>query len=185
MTLPVDLPPTGTIVLVGLGLILLGLVLSRVGQALGIILLILGLMALLGLLAVTLFHQSRATAAAATAATVATTGQAVNSVAVTALTVLLVVVVFAGGASVLYLLYRLRRAEKRGQWLPGPNARWGRAGEMPPAPWWVYPPLPPVWWGYPPPMRGYGREPEGIYVIDNEDEGPNLEALPWEEEWGW
>ncbi|HHS96651.1 MAG TPA: hypothetical protein ENK08_01930 [Chloroflexi bacterium] len=183
--LPVDPSSTGTLVLGGIAIGLLGLMLLRLGRALGVLLIVLGVMVFLGLLAVALLQQSKATAATATAATVATAGQAASGVAVTVLAVLLVIVILGGGGVVGYLYLRLRRAERRGRWLPDPNARWGRAGEMPPVPWWMYPPLPPVWWRYPPPMemgRGYGEPP--IIVVDDE-EGPGLDALPWEEEWGW
>ena len=173
--------PLPTTVLVGLlGLLLLGLLLIRVGRALGVLLLVLGLVAILGLMAVALLHQSRAAETAAAAAVVATTGQTMNGVAVTVLLVVLLVVLLAGGTAILYLLYRLRRAERRGRWLPGPNARWGRV-ETPPVPrypWWMLPP--PPWWGYPPQVR---TEEPAVYVIEG-DEEPDLEALPWEE-WGW
>jgi len=183
MTLPVDLSSTGAALAMGIAALVLGLLLVRIGRALGVLLAVLGLVALLGLLAVALFHQSEATAATATAAVVATAGQAVSNVAVTVLAVLLVVVLLAGGVAVLYLLRRLRLAERQGRWLPGPNARWGRAGEMLPVPWWAY--LPPPWWRYPPPMRWEPQEPS-VYVIEDEDEEPGLDALPWGGEgWEW
>ena len=179
--LPVDPSSTGALILMGIASVLLGLILVRVGRALGVLLAVFGVVALVGLLAAALFQQSRATATAATAAAVATTGQTVNSVAVTVLAVLLLLAVLVGAGVIGYLYLRLRRAERQGRWLPGPNARWGRAGEMPPGPRWMYPPLPPVWWRYPPPMRGV-REPD-VYAVD--DEEPELDALPWGEEWGW
>jgi hypothetical protein len=180
-----DLPPTGVVVAVALAAVLFGLILARVGRTLGTLLLVLGLVALAGLLTLALFRQSRATAAAATAAAVATTGQAVSSVTVTLLTMLLVVAVLSGGGMIGYLYLRLRRAERRGRWLPGPNARWGRAGEMPSASWWMYVPPPPAWWGYPPQIgMGYGGPT--VYVIDEGDEEPDLDALPWGgKEWEW
>jgi hypothetical protein len=184
MMLPVEFSATGPLALVGIAAVLLGWLLARVGRALGVLLLAAGAVALVGLLALTLFHQSRATAATATAAAVATTGQAVSSVAVTVLAVLLLIAVLGGGGVIGYLYLRLRRAERQGRWLPGPNARWGRAGEMPSVPWWMYVPPPPAWWGYPPPLPMVRTANTGYVVID-EDEEVDLEALPWEEDWGW
>jgi len=168
------------VLVAGVGLLLLGLLLIRVGRALGVALLILGLVAILGLMVVALLHQSRAAETAAAAAVVATTGQTMNSTVVTVLAVLLVIVLLASGTVILYLLYRLRRAERRGRWLPGPNARWGRVETplVPPYPWWMVPP--PPWWGYPPART----EGPAVYVIDEGDEEPDPMALPWEE-WGW
>ena len=150
------------VLVAGVGLLLLGLLLIRVGRALGVALLVL-LVAILGLMAVALLHQ-----------------RTMNGVAVTVLLVVLLVVLFASGTAILYLLYRLRRAERRGRWLPGPNARWGRVETplVPPYPWWMVPP--PPWWGYPPART----EGPAVYVIDEGDEEPDPMALPWEE-WGW
>lgn len=186
MTMPANPLSAGTILLMGIVTVLLGLLLVRLGRALGTLLIILGLTALIGLLAAALSHRSRATATAVTAATVAVAGQGASNLAVTMLTILLVTVVVAGGGAILYLVYRLRRAEKWGKWLPGPNARWQGGREMPPPPWWWIRLLPPpAWWEYPGSMgmgRGYKEPP--IIVIDSEEEGLDLDALPWEE-WGW
>ena len=162
-----------------------GILLIRVLQRIGLVLILIGVLILAGVLGLALLRQSAATQTAAAAATVASAGQTVNGVAVTVLAVLLLLAVLAGAGVIGYLYLRLRRAERRGRWLPGPNAYWGRAGEMqPPAPWWAYMPPPPAWWGYPPlpTVRGANT---GHVVIDDEDEEVDLEALPWEEDWGW
>lgn len=114
------------IVAVVLGVLLIA---SRVLAKVGALLLVAGLVVVAALVAVASAQQARATQVAATAAAVASGGQTMATVAI----VFLVVVVLALAGLTGYLYLRLRRAESRPRWAPGPNALWRRIGEEPPA----------------------------------------------------
>lgn len=89
-----------------------------------------GFIIVLAFLAAASAMQASATRAAATAAAVASGGQTLATIA---LVVLSIAVLFLL-AAVWYLYLRLRQAERRPRWAPGPNAYWRRAGEEIPAP---------------------------------------------------
>jgi len=74
-------------------------------------------------LAWALAMQSTATKEVATAATVSAAGSTAGNVGMTILAFLLFVVTIAGGT----YIFLLRRRLQDPQWLPGPNAQWGRA----------------------------------------------------------
>jgi hypothetical protein len=78
-------------------------------------------------LAWTLAMQSTATKEVATAATVSATGSTAGNIAATLLAFLLAVVTIAGGAYIFLLRRRIYTQRLRDpQWLPGPDAQWGR-----------------------------------------------------------
>lgn len=89
---------------------------------LGLVLAILMLVAVLFAMA----NNAAATRQIATAATVSATGQTVGSIAVIILATLLAVALGVIG----YLSLRMRAGRGSGKWISGPNAQWGRTGEL-------------------------------------------------------
>ena len=78
-------------------------------------------------LAWTLAMQSTATKEVATAATVSAAGSTAGNVATTLLAFLLAVVTIVAGTYIFLLRRRLHAQRLQDpQWLPGPNAQWGR-----------------------------------------------------------
>jgi hypothetical protein len=180
-------------VIVGIiGAIVLGIVLIKLGRQIAVFLLVGGIVAAVVAVALAILNQAEATRQVAQAATVASAGQASASIGVTILGTLLAVVVIGGGLGVAYLTWRVRRAERRldrqrGQWKPGPNARWKQQGPEPteitpygyrfltgrpsPPPTAYYPPYP---MGYAPPTSQTGYPVQGGYpqvvIIDRRDE---------------
>ena len=152
-----------------------GILLIRVLQRIGLVLILIGVLILAGVLGLALLRQSAATQTAAAAATVASAGQTAATVGITAMAVALVVVLVVAVSVILYLLYRLRRAEGRARWLPGPNAYWGQTGRELGA------------MGNWPSLPYYGQHDYGVpappqqIIIIREGEDDDL-ALPWE--WG-
>jgi hypothetical protein len=74
--------------------------------------------------------QAQAAIEAARAAQIAASGQAINTAMLTALVVafgfaLLVALILLG-----YMLYQRSKPQPQGKWLAGPNAKWGRAGDI-------------------------------------------------------
>ena len=79
-------------------------------------------------LAWTLAMQATATKEVATAATVSAAGSTAGNIAATLLAFLLAVVTIVAGTYIFLLRRRLHAQRLQDpQWLPGPNAQWGRA----------------------------------------------------------
>lgn len=105
-----------------------------------VFLIIVGLLVLLAI-AVSVSMQARADALqaqaaieAARAAQIASSGQAINTAMLTALVVAFGFALLVALIALAYLYQRqIRQPQPQGKWLPGPNARWGRAENQPSA----------------------------------------------------
>jgi len=118
------------VILVGVGVVALAWLLLRFGKIIARWALILGVLAAVIALGLAALEHARATRTAVKAATVAGAGAAGMSVLAVILAVLLACAVGVAG----YFWLRVRRLERRADWVPGPNVQWTRTNTPPPSP---------------------------------------------------
>ena len=118
------------VILVGVGVVALAWLLLRFGKIIARWALIFGVLVAVIAFGLAALEHARATRTAVKAATVAGAGAAGMSALAVVLAVLLACAVGVAG----YFWLRVRRLERRADWVPGPNVQWTRTNTPPPSP---------------------------------------------------